>query len=126
MVVLAAGMVPTTVDEATINLAYRQGPGFLDLDLFDGYADSHFICFPYETRRTGVYACGGVRKAETMEETIDDATGAALKRFSVLNLLIAVLLFIRVPGIRPIRISFFSVVPSVSVARRNARSVLWR
>jgi len=79
MVVLAAGMVPTTVDEPTINLAYRQGPAFLDLDLFDGYADSNFICFPYETRRTGVYTCGGVRKAETMEETIDDATGAALK-----------------------------------------------
>ena len=79
MVVLAAGMVPTTAYENSINLAYRQGPGFLDLDLFDGYADSHFICFPYETRRTGVYTCGGVRKAETMEETIDDATGAALK-----------------------------------------------
>lgn len=79
MVVLAAGMVPTTADANTINLAYRQGPAFLDLDLFDGYADSHFICFPYETRRTGVYTCGGVRKAETMEETIDDATGAALK-----------------------------------------------
>ncbi len=79
MVVLAAGMVPTTVDQPTINLAYRQGPAFLDLDLFDGYADSHFICFPYETRRTGVYTCGGVRKAETMEETMDDATGAALK-----------------------------------------------
>ena len=79
MVVLAAGMVPTTVADPVINLAYRQGPAFLDLDLFDGYADSHFICFPYETRRTGVYTCGGVRKAETMEETIDDATGAALK-----------------------------------------------
>jgi len=79
MVVLAAGMVPTTLDNPTINLAYRQGPEFMDLDLFDGYADSHFICFPYETRRTGVYASGGVRKAETMEETIDDATGAALK-----------------------------------------------
>ncbi len=79
MVVLAAGMVPTTAASPTINLAYRQGPAFLDLDLFDGYADSHFICFPYETRRTGVYACGGVRKAMTMEETIDDATGAALK-----------------------------------------------
>lgn len=79
MVVLAAGMVPTTVDAPSVNLAYRQGPGFLDLGLFDGYADSHFICFPYETRRTGVYACGGVRKAENMEETIDDATGAALK-----------------------------------------------
>jgi quinone-modifying oxidoreductase subunit QmoB len=79
MVVLAAGMVPTTAADPFINLAYRQGPAFLDLDLFDGYADSHFICFPYETRRTGVYTCGGVRKAETMEETIDDATGAALK-----------------------------------------------
>jgi quinone-modifying oxidoreductase, subunit QmoB len=79
LVVLAAGMEPTTKYENSINLAYRQGPAFLDLDLFDGYADSHFICFPYETRRTGVYACGGVRKAMNMEETIDDATGAALK-----------------------------------------------
>ncbi|MCK5516063.1 MAG: CoB--CoM heterodisulfide reductase iron-sulfur subunit A family protein, partial [Desulfobulbaceae bacterium] len=79
MVVLAAGMVPVTLDEDSINLAYRQGPAFSDLELFDGYADSHFICFPYETRRTGVYTCGGVRKAETMEEAVDDATGAALK-----------------------------------------------
>ncbi|CAG35836.1 hydrogenase iron-sulfur subunit [Desulfotalea psychrophila] len=79
MVVLAAGMEPVTLHDSSINLAYRQGPAFSDLDLFDGYADSHFICFPYETRRTGVYTCGGVRKAETMEETIDDATGAALK-----------------------------------------------
>jgi quinone-modifying oxidoreductase, subunit QmoB len=79
MVVLAAGMEPVTLHEKSINLAYRQGPGFSDLDLFDGYADSHFICFPYETRRTGVYTCGGVRKAETMEEAVDDATGAALK-----------------------------------------------
>lgn len=79
LVVLAAGMEPTTKYENSINLAYRQGPGFLDLGLFDGYADSHFICFPYETRRTGVYTCGGVRKAMNMEETVDDATGAALK-----------------------------------------------
>lgn len=79
MVVLAAGMVPTTADEPTVNLSYRQGPAFVDLELFDGYADSHFICFPYETRRTGVYTCGGVRKATNMDETIDDATGAALK-----------------------------------------------
>jgi quinone-modifying oxidoreductase subunit QmoB len=79
MVVLAAGLEPMTLHENSINLAYRQGPTFNDLELFDGYADSHFICFPYETRRTGVYACGGVRKAETMEEAVDDATGAALK-----------------------------------------------
>jgi len=85
MVVLAAGMVPTTKEKSTVNLAYRQGPGFSDLDLFDGYADSHFICFPYETRRTGVYTCGGVRKAETIDETIDDATGAALKAIQCLE-----------------------------------------
>lgn len=85
MVVLAAGMEPTTKDQDTINLAYRQGPAFADLDLFDGYSDSHFICFPYETRRTGVYACGGVRKAETIDETIDDATGAALKAIQCLE-----------------------------------------
>jgi quinone-modifying oxidoreductase, subunit QmoB len=85
LVVLAAGMVPTTKDAATINLAYRQGPAFLDLDLFDGYADSHFICFPYETRRTGIYTCGGVRKAMPMDETIDDATGAALKAIQAME-----------------------------------------
>lgn len=85
MVVLAAGMEPTTLHGNTINLAYRQGPAFNDLGLFDGYADSHFICFPYETRRTGVYACGGVRKAETMEEAVDDATGAALKAIQCLE-----------------------------------------
>jgi quinone-modifying oxidoreductase subunit QmoB len=85
MVVLAAGMVPTTKTESSINLAYRQGPAFLDLGLFDGYADSHFICFPYETRRTGIYTCGGVRKAMTVEETIDDATGAALKAIQCLE-----------------------------------------
>ncbi|HBT96368.1 MAG TPA: heterodisulfide reductase subunit A [Desulfobulbaceae bacterium] len=85
MVVLAAGMEPVTLHEYSINLAYRQGPAFLDIELFDGYADSHFICFPYETRRTGIYTCGGVRKAETMEETIDDATGAALKAIQCLE-----------------------------------------
>ena len=85
MVVLAAGMVPSTKEEPVVNLAYRQGPALLDLGLFDGYADSHFICFPYETRRTGLYACGGVRKAMTVEETIDDATGAALKAIQCLE-----------------------------------------
>ena len=79
MVVLAAGMKSTTAISPTVNLSYRQGPAFLDLELFDGYADSNFICFPYETRRTGVYTCGGVRKATDMVETIDDACGAALK-----------------------------------------------
>ena len=79
MVVLATGMVPVTADDPVINLAYRQGPGFRDIALFDKYTDSNFICFPYETQRTGVYAAGCIRRSMTMEETIEDATGAALK-----------------------------------------------
>lgn len=39
----------------------------MDLELFDGYVDSNFICFPYETQRTGAYACGGVRKVTVMD-----------------------------------------------------------
>jgi quinone-modifying oxidoreductase subunit QmoB len=79
LVVLAGGMVPATADDAVLNLAYRQGPGFRDNDIYDGYADSNFICFPYETQRTGIYAAGCVRRSMTMEESIEDATGAALK-----------------------------------------------
>jgi len=79
MAVLAAGMVPATADDPVVNLAYRQGPGFRDNDIFDQYADSNFICFPYETQRTGIYAAGCIRRSMTMEESIEDASGAALK-----------------------------------------------
>jgi quinone-modifying oxidoreductase subunit QmoB len=79
MVVLAAGMVPATVDDPVVNLAYRQGPAFRDIGLFEGYCDSNFICFPYETQRTGIYAAGCVRRGMSMEESIEDASGAALK-----------------------------------------------
>jgi quinone-modifying oxidoreductase subunit QmoB len=60
-------------------MAYRQGPAFRDNGIFDEYADSNFICFPYETQRTGIYAAGCVRRSMTIEESIEDATGAALK-----------------------------------------------
>ena len=79
MVVVASGMVPATKDNPVINLAYRQGPGFRDNDIFGQYADSNYICFPYETQRTGIYAAGAVRRAMTIEESMEDATGAALK-----------------------------------------------
>ncbi|WP_299981640.1 FAD-dependent oxidoreductase [Desulfobacula sp.] len=79
MVVVAGGMVPVTADDPVINLAYRQGPGFRDNDIFGQYADSNYICFPYETQRTGIYAAGAVRRAMTIEESMEDATGAALK-----------------------------------------------
>ena len=85
MVVLASGMVPATADDPVVNLAYRQGPGFRDNALFNDYADSNFICFPYETQRTGIYAAGCIRRSMTIEESMEDATGAALKAIQCLE-----------------------------------------
>ena len=62
---------------SVLNLDYRQGP---DMPQFKyGFADSHFICFPYETRRTGIYAAGPTRRPMDMLQATEDATGAALK-----------------------------------------------
>ena len=61
----------------TLNLEYRQGPELPDLKY--GFPDSHFICFPYETRRTGIYAAGPVRQPMDMSFSMEDARGAALK-----------------------------------------------
>ncbi|MCF8050939.1 MAG: FAD-dependent oxidoreductase [Desulfobacterales bacterium] len=85
LVVLATGMVPATKDDPVVNMAYRQGPAFRDIDLFSGYVDSNFICFPYETQRTGIYAAGAVRRSMTTEEAMEDATGAALKAIQCLE-----------------------------------------
>ena len=60
-----------------LNLQYRQGPHIPILA--DGFSDSHYICFPYETRRTGIYAAGPVRRPMDMAESAEDATGAVLK-----------------------------------------------
>ena len=60
-----------------LNLTYRQGTDLPTLKY--GFPDSHFICFPYETRRTGIYATGAVRAPMDMAMCINDATGAALK-----------------------------------------------
>ncbi|MDD4953030.1 MAG: hydrogenase iron-sulfur subunit, partial [Desulfovibrionaceae bacterium] len=85
LVVLPTAVVPVTAHEPTINLEYRQGPAFPDLDLFDGFADSNYICFPYETRRTGVYAAGCVRQPMTMATCREDAAGAVLKAVQCVN-----------------------------------------
>jgi len=91
LVVLATGQVPVSgvnidipVDETStvkpisiLNLTYRQGKDLPQLK--DGLTDSHFICFPYETRRTGIYAAGPVRRPMDIAQTMEDATGAALK-----------------------------------------------
>jgi quinone-modifying oxidoreductase subunit QmoB len=79
LVVLATGLVPVTLDEPIINLEYRQGPGLPETEVYNGFADSNFICFPYETRRTAVYAAGGVRQAMTIPMAMEDGVGAACK-----------------------------------------------
>jgi quinone-modifying oxidoreductase subunit QmoB len=66
-----------------LNLSYRQGTDLPTLKY--GYPDSHYICFPYETRRTGIYAAGSVRYPLDIDSCIEDARGAALKAVQVLH-----------------------------------------
>ena len=107
MVVLATGMVPMTamgeevaveseeddkkkkkedapepaadriIKSNVLNLTYRQGPELPALKY--GFPDSHYVCFPYESRRTGIYPAGCVRQPMDGAIAVDDATGAALK-----------------------------------------------
>ena len=83
MVVLATGMVPNG-GEQILNLAYRQGPELPVLA--DGFPDSHFVCFPYETRRTGIYAAGAVRAPMDAAQAREDARGAVLKAIQCVEL----------------------------------------
>lgn len=71
---------PATV----LNLGYRQGPELPNLRY--GFPDSHFICFPYETRRTGIYAAGTVRRPGDIETSRLDAVGASLKAIQCVEL----------------------------------------
>ena len=111
MVVLATGMVPATAfgedfklkkpeeegkkEEMVasvnsifvsdiLNLDYRQGPELPELQ--NGFPDSHFICFPYESRRTGIYAAGPVRRPMGISNAIEDAAGAAMKAIQCVEL----------------------------------------
>ncbi len=75
MVVLATGMVPSGSED--LHLQYRMGEGLPGIE-YD-FSDSHFICFPYETRRTGIYAAGTVRAPMDMESSAEDGAGAMMK-----------------------------------------------
>jgi len=108
LVVLATGMVPTTSfgenvlatekkegeEEAVpadvilrsdiLNLQYRQGPEVPILKY--GFPDSHFICFPYESRRTGIYLAGCVRRPMGIASALEDGAGAAMKAIQCVEL----------------------------------------
>jgi quinone-modifying oxidoreductase, subunit QmoB len=66
-----------------LNLDYRQGTDVPHL--VHGFTDSHFICFPYETRRTGIYTAGPVRRPMDLTQAQEDATGAVLKAIQSLE-----------------------------------------
>lgn len=114
LVVLATGMVPTTrwpqeyadgltkaaaggdeskknyleqtpKPEYILNLGYRQGPEIPTLEGASGFADSNFICFQYETRRTGIYAAGSVHQPMNMAEAQEDGAGAAFKAIQAMD-----------------------------------------
>jgi quinone-modifying oxidoreductase subunit QmoB len=77
VVVLATGVEPLTKEAEILNLTYRLGK---ELPVRDyGFPNSHFICFPYETQRTGIYAAGIVRQPMDSRAAINDGAGAALK-----------------------------------------------
>jgi quinone-modifying oxidoreductase subunit QmoB len=111
LVVLATGMVPVTAfgedfklkkeeDEETksemvasvdsifvsdiLNLEYRQGPELPELSF--GFPDSHYICFPYESRRTGIYPAGPVRRPMGIANAMEDGAGAAMKAIQCVEL----------------------------------------
>jgi len=84
LVVLATGMQPAVLDDPILNLEYRQGPALPELKY--GFPDSHFVCFPYETRRTGIYAAGCVRQPMVSTRAGNDGTGAALKAIQCVEL----------------------------------------
>ena len=109
MVVLATGLVPSTkvdIEEENVageggtldgkkaaagaeagakilNLSYRQGTDLPTLHY--GFPDSHYICFPYETRRTGIYAAGTVRSPMDTVACKSDALGSAMKAIQVIE-----------------------------------------
>ncbi len=66
-----------------LNLNYRQGPDLPTLSY--AFADSHYICFPYETRRTGIYAAGTVHSPMDVAQAAEDGWGAAMKAVQCIN-----------------------------------------
>ncbi|MDA8387066.1 MAG: FAD-dependent oxidoreductase [Nitrospiraceae bacterium] len=68
-----------------LNLGYKQGPEIPSMEGGYGFADSNFLCFQYETRRTGIYTAGCVRQPMRMAEAAEDAAGAAMKAIQAIE-----------------------------------------
>jgi quinone-modifying oxidoreductase subunit QmoB len=84
MVVVVVGMRPAVGDgHGVLGLDYLQGH---ELPTWrGGFVDSNFICFPYETRRTGIYSAGCVHRQQSIAESMRDGAAAALKAVQVVE-----------------------------------------
>ncbi|MGH7683222.1 MAG: hydrogenase iron-sulfur subunit, partial [Vulcanimicrobiaceae bacterium] len=83
LAVLSTGMKPDGGDGSVLNLQYLQGNA-LPVNKF-GFTESNFICFPFETQRTGIYTAGGVRQVTDVAAAIRDGRSAALKAVQVIE-----------------------------------------
>ena len=81
MVVLATGMQP---NNEGLNLRYRQGKELPEYKY--GFVNSNFICFPYESQRTGIYAAGCVKAPMDVATAVEDASGAVMKAIQCIEL----------------------------------------
>jgi quinone-modifying oxidoreductase subunit QmoB len=72
------------VGDSILNLGYRQGPDTPVLK--HRFPDSHFICFPYESRRTGIYTAGCMRAPLDSQSSRQDGAGASLKAIQTVEL----------------------------------------
>ncbi len=54
--------------------------------LRNGFPDSNFICFPYETLRTGIYTAGALRAPMDSLMAEEDACGAVMKAVQSIEL----------------------------------------
>ena len=86
LVVVSVGMVPrSALPEAgtMAPLHYLQGAAMPTGKA--GFADSNFLCFPYETRRTGIYTAGCVHRNQDIAQSRRDGAAAALKAIQVVE-----------------------------------------
>lgn len=86
LVVVQVGMVPRSAmpeGNAALSLHYLQG-GTMPTGRA-GFADSNFLCFPFETRRTGIYSAGCVHRAQDIAQSRRDGAAAALKAIQVVE-----------------------------------------
>ena len=88
LVVLAVAMVPSL--KISPPAWYKSGAGrsweveLLQIPRHQYFVESDYICFPMETKRTGIYACGCAMWPMDVQSTVTSAHAAAMRAASLL------------------------------------------